>query len=334
MAFTDSTIHSAIPDAIRARNLRLSVNELLRKNLGQSIEIARKVFPSQAGAATEILKKLDPARHISPKIFVLHWQLTSALREQNAAQASIALSHLAEAVRREILHADSFTVSTIEWDEIDAATVQYLCRTDGPRGSNGEIPEMLPLRRSDYDNFVVATQEALALLLKAHPEMYGEFQELVTSIRLYEPRHVGSMSSPRSFGVMYIYKPHTEDSLKDLPLYYLNHITHETSHIALNAVMTQGKLILNDPSERFSSPVRPDARPMDGVYHAAFVLSRVALVQSQPIVKERPATAETQETTLKSFWAAYETVAAHGKLTEAGQQVIESCRELVESLEA
>jgi hypothetical protein len=322
-------IHNAFPQAARGHFLRLSVNELLRKNLRQAIEAAQSVFPFQTKLALAAVEGLDTARHIAPEIFVFHWQMTSALREQDTALVSATLASLALAAERGHLHTDDISISNLPRDAIDAASAHYLCRPGGPRGSEGQISEMLPLNGSDYNELTIAAREALTLLAQASPEMYGEFLELATSVRLFEQKFVGSMSSPRSFGVMHICKPGEQD---DLPLYYLNNITHETSHIALNAVMTQGQLILNDPSERFSSPLRPDARPMDGIYHAAFVLSRIALVQSQPVVKQRPATAQLQENTLNFFWAAYKTITEEGKLTEAGHKVIESCREVVDSI--
>ncbi len=58
---------------------------------------------------------------------------------------------------------------------------------------------------------------------------------------------------------------------------YLRTIVHETAHLILFAVARDEPLVLNDVSERKASPLREDARPIDGIFHAAFVSAREAL---------------------------------------------------------
>ncbi len=58
-------------------------------------------------------------------------------------------------------------------------------------------------------------------------------------------------------------------------MYFLDHITHETSHLVLHTLMNVDPLITNGHAQRFDAPIRPDPRPLYGIYHATFVLSRI-----------------------------------------------------------
>lgn len=160
--------------------------------------------------------------------------------------------------------------------------------------------------------------------------MHGEVTELVSSIRLYEQQHIGSVSSPRSFGLMHLHLPTSDAEIADPTACFVDRITHETSHIALNAVMTHDKLVLNDPTERFSSPLRTDPRPLVGIYHGTFVLSRVVHVLSRARRHhDTPALTTTLDRLTAAFHDAHGTVTKNGRLSAAGGEILDSCEKLV-----
>ena len=66
------------------------------------------------------------------------------------------------------------------------------------------------------------------------------------------------------------------EGLFDLP-YGVPHqrIAHEATHNLLFGLCADGPLADNDDGERHASPLRPDARPIDGVLHATCVSARV-----------------------------------------------------------
>lgn len=62
---------------------------------------------------------------------------------------------------------------------------------------------------------------------------------------------------------------------------YLPRLVHEYSHNLLFGLARNGPLVLNEPQERYPSPLRQQLRPMDGIFHAAFVSAReVAALRS------------------------------------------------------
>src|SRR5206468_121331 len=57
--------------------------------------------------------------------------------------------------------------------------------------------------------------------------------------------------------------------------YYLEHIVHECAHQHLFALQLIDPVVLNDKNELFDAPIRLQKRPMDGIFHACFVLARM-----------------------------------------------------------
>ena len=58
-------------------------------------------------------------------------------------------------------------------------------------------------------------------------------------------------------------------------------LVHESSHVLLFGVSADGALTENSGSERYDSPLRADKRPIDGIFHACFVATRVHLAMSR-----------------------------------------------------
>jgi HEXXH motif-containing protein len=67
-----------------------------------------------------------------------------------------------------------------------------------------------------------------------------------------------SASYQEAIGTIYL-------SLHPSPLTMAEAIVHEVSHNKLNVLFEQDAVIENDPNETYTSPVRPDPRPIHGV---------------------------------------------------------------------
>ncbi len=52
-------------------------------------------------------------------------------------------------------------------------------------------------------------------------------------------------------------------------------LLHETAHQLLFGLSLDQPVVENDVEERYASPLRPDPRPMDGIFHATFVCARM-----------------------------------------------------------
>ena len=62
---------------------------------------------------------------------------------------------------------------------------------------------------------------------------------------------------------------------KRTPLVLAETLVHESAHSLLFALSSDDHRVLNPPTELHKSPLRLDPRPLDGIYHAVFVLARM-----------------------------------------------------------
>jgi HEXXH motif-containing protein len=91
-------------------------------------------------------------------------------------------------------------------------------------------------------------------------------------------------------------------------------LAHESGHNLLFGFCASGPLIENTDDEMFSSPLRTDPRPMDGVVHATYVVSRMHQTISRLL--DAGVLSETEQA------AALDDLAAHRRNFAAGDQVI------------
>ena len=109
-------------------------------------------------------------------------------------------------------------------------------------------------------------------------------------------------------------------------------LIHESSHLKLFSAYLDDEIVLNDPNEVYSSPLRREARPMNGIYHAAFVLARmVSFMHNLRTTGQAGAVIGTGLAALDSringavqgFEAAYDVISSQGQLTSLGRTIIE-----------
>jgi hypothetical protein len=109
-------------------------------------------------------------------------------------------------------------------------------------------------------------------------------------------------------------------------------LAHESGHNLLFGLCADGPLHTNDDDERFSSPLRIDPRPMDGIIHAAYVTARMHQSVQRLLDAGVLNAAQTEEartavvTSAKRFAMGMDTVDRDAKLTSLGQTVMDNAR--------
>ncbi len=110
-------------------------------------------------------------------------------------------------------------------------------------------------------------------------------------------------------------------------------LAHEAGHLLLFAEAVDGPLVENPESERFSSPLRHDPRPMDGIFHATFVTARMHLAARA--IYERGGLSDTDKERLRqaifthemNFDGGVETLRQHAALTKLGYETLSGAEE-------
>ena len=124
--------------------------------------------------------------------------------------------------------------------------------------------------------WVATLREALAIVERTLPDFRAEIDLLlqhVVPVGFDAESHL-SASYRESLGTIYV-------SLHPNPLTMAEAIIHEVSHNKLNALLELDPLLRNGYTETYTSPVRPDPRPLMGVLLAVHAFQPVARMLEQ-----------------------------------------------------
>ena len=109
-------------------------------------------------------------------------------------------------------------------------------------------------------------------------------------------------------------------------------LAHESGHNLLFGFCASGPLIENPDDELFSSPLRSDPRPMDGVFHATYVVARMhqtlsRLLDAGVLDQGQIEAARTDlDVHRRNFHAGDEVIRGSARLTEIGRTAITAAR--------
>lgn len=178
---------------------------------------------------------------------------------------------------------------------------------------------------------------AMHWLRKAAPELYGEVEIIVRDIVLSRPdgTNLINYSGASSFALWGALTINAETQREWAQLY--RQIVHEAGHNLLFGIAREQPLVLDDPAERRISPIRADPRPMDGIFHAAFVSAREAYAFEALLNFNEDADAlsdddvqifeDLLELSVLAFWNGVETLRSEANLTELGAKILDDCEE-------
>jgi len=177
---------------------------------------------------------------------------------------------------------------------------------------------------------------AIEHLRAAAPGMAGETEIIVRDIVLAKPGPDSTLnySGATSFGVWGAITINAETQRDWIQLY--RQMVHETAHNLLFGMARDTPLVGADPSVRRRSPIRADLRPLDGIFHAAFVSAREAMALDALLTfHERECSLsqddaeivmETLELSVLAFWDCDATLRNDPDgLTALGDSVLTDC---------
>jgi hypothetical protein len=269
------------PDAAGARQLGRSYRGLLKEELIRAIEHAEAGLEAQVPLLRERIESLDPSKRFSPALFSGLSRIANAFRSESSDSVLDALQWLCSVSRKDLLDSRFRLGSILEehWEEPFVAEIRKPPTDQHQEGDT----RVQPLLETDLSIVDTVYSNALQLIEEADTDMHAEVIEHVTRCKLFQGGGIAALSSPRVFGAIYIRLP--EDGVALGP-YLIEHIIHETSHLALNALMAHDPLLEN-PQAIHSAPIRPDPRPLYQVLHGTFVLARNQRVLGR-LARSRP----------------------------------------------
>lgn len=178
-------------------------------------------------------------------------------------------------------------------------------------------------------------ETAFARLHDCAPELFEEICTIIGEIVIARPdgshrASFGGVSSFALWGAIAI----NFDCTNDWPTCFRS-VVHEAAHNLLFGIARNEPLVADDPAIRRPSPLRDDARPLDGTFHAAFVSARECLALDRLLIcherhgtltpTEVRAVEEMLENSVISFWNCVEVVRRDANPTLLGEQILAEC---------
>lgn len=306
--FLDDWMHSELQDSLVHISERCApVDQSIGERLGATISHLQnggRLMPEAFGAYYELVE-----------------EVTSGRLEDAAKSIALIGSSFAPSSGSPW---QVFTVGMPGSEGIDTAFKRRM----GPN----ERPIFGPVPQSQAEEFQELLEDGLALLEKGMPEIHAEIRAIIRTVLLAQAPDGSDIefdgASHYELWGLVLLNPKFHNSR----LAVAEVLAHECGHSLLFGMMGRELLVHNPYEDRFPSPLRPDPRPMDGIYHATFVSARMALAMEGLAASgllsedERKAALEAAERDRANFASGDSVVRSDGDLTETGKQIIEHAR--------
>ncbi len=302
-----------IPSSNKAIDLSLWINQKLSKSFKHLLEEIKSATDIPVKKSLESVNSLSSGSYINSHFYIAHDTLFQAMQREDITAIKSALL---------TLNTDKhYNPLEVLYDKEFFKLILDLSIIDEPSISINHFKEF----NTEYEEIF----KAFSILEQVDQDAYDETKALLNKIVLCSTKLFKGLSSFRFLGTMLLAVPE-ELPNEEKVVYFLEWIVHETAHMYLHALLTSDPFLLNDPSETYSSPIRPDPRPIIQVLHAAFVLQRVLHVfkkaQNQYPSDETYHKLFTKkfEETKPLFDDALNTVLKNGKTTTIGKEFVQS----------
>jgi HEXXH motif-containing protein len=308
-----------LPDPLRGAACDGAMCGGLRDSLAYLAEVTADEAP-EVGAVLARLSDAPAVMSPRPEAFARYYRMTRALLENRPDAA------LDEARRLAALPARGGNRLLVAGTPGAAEVVALLA--DG----GDALMDLAPVPADDAAAFSRLLDEGRALMARELPDLLGEISAIVNTILLGHGQPGAAMefdgASHYQFWGLLVLNPRHHRT----PLAVAEVLAHEAGHSLLFGLTVEEPLVLNTDEELFSSPLRRDPRPMDGIFHATFVSARMALAMERLAASprlsaaDRAAAAAAAEADRRNFAAGDAVLREHGRLTATGQAVIEAAR--------
>lgn len=306
--------------------LRNSYQKKIIDNSTKIVEYIEKEYDVELSDFVNFLNKIDTNQKLSSKIHNFTVTLESSYANNDVNSIIEILESVVE-LKNDDIYVNSLIIDTFFSEDFDQKVVEILGDQPGVRAIYGQDPEVFALSKDELEYYGDYTKQALKKISTLDKNFYNEIISYINTIRLFKGKIVTGISSILTFGTLYLRVPNKE--IDPVP-YFIDHFTHETSHHHLHALMGFDPLVLNPSSQTFVAPIRRDLRPMYGIYHATFVLSRICRLLKRLNESEGGIYNEHLTKVQNQFILGLETVTNFGDLTDLGKKVLSTCEKTSE----
>ncbi|OJF69308.1 hypothetical protein BK026_11205 [Alteromonas sp. V450] len=308
-----------------------SLDRIMRGNLATSLQYIYTQTSNEMGehekSIQTLIEALKSGQKFSALTFALYTYLVFALTGQSEEKT-------------EDLFALLGRQRPIALDMPQIVTLEAPCfMGEGERLSslmNIEDGTAFLIKTPDVETSVHFEQRLKDVLLtmeKVMPELSNEFYSLVSQIILVESVEGTDVefeggSSYMMWGGLFISVKSYETQAQIIEV-----LAHESAHMLLFGYASEGRLTLNDEQAAYSSPLRPDPRPMEGIYHATFVTARMFLAMQLLLAYPKLDQASRRyanqacKDNIEAYKHGYQIIKEQGELSTIGAEVMKRCHD-------
>jgi HEXXH motif-containing protein len=322
-----------IPSVQNALRARSAIHTRLNESLRHVFEQCAGHVGLDAVRADALLRRVDSGERLPPALFGDFFLLVDAIEHRTLEQVRTALDKIlrhADGPPAPETHVRPFSRRGFSSQEEAEFRRQFVC--DSLRDEQlGHLDE------SSERETLAQFERAIDKLRRHAPRTFAEIRTLACEI---VPAHGSALnglefdgcSSLERWGSILV---NARRRRTDLELSEV--ITHESAHNALFAMAPVNFHVENDPEERYQSPLRLDPRPMNGIYHATFVLARMCFAMRE-VAASPTADAPLRQEALRlasasasMFADGYELLVRHARYTPEGQEIMRDTARYMES---
>lgn len=301
-----------------------ALDQRMRERLADTLDYLFSEIGEPLGVGADETSRLTAdirSRGQSPNRFGAYYELVLAVENDDL-----------EAARR--LAGELFAGS--EPGRIRVASIEERSEAEVARYRRLLIPEPSMAAQPDpqlLSETLDRTEQAFRLLDRGFPGMAAEIRQLLREIVIAagpeDPKapSFDGASSYMMWGAILLNARGQKNVLDTAQA-----LAHESGHNLLFGFCASGSLVENEDEELFSSPLRADPRPMDGVFHATYVVARMHQTLSRLLEagvvpeSEMEAALADLKAHRRNFDAGDQVIRGSGKLTALGAEVIETAR--------
>lgn len=316
-------LFEALPCKKRAFFLRTTLNQSLISSLLCLLEAAQDVLPPDVYQSSfKNLNSLNTEEKISSFLYALNSDFLQAFSSEDIPTIQKVVQNIAD---------HKFQIEGINFFSIGdlASYHQELFKKIAVFEIPGDVSFInSPLEQ--HQKIKSLFQQGLALISKSCSDLYEEIEMFLGEILTFDSPKMKYGSSFNLFGMIYIRESFPFNTIVDV----VDALAHEAGHIHLYSLSADDPLVLNPPEERYTAPLRTDKRPLIGIYHASFVVSRIlyalrALYSHKLLSEEEQAYCATLIEAYKVKYAlGFETVQKHATMSQLGQDILRSTFQL------
>lgn len=308
------------------KNLRSDFNKSLINSLIYLMKACEQALDLELyNQVNTKLNKLNSNLKNSGFLSVIHLKLYNEVKKKNVLGVN--------EICYEFIN-KNFSVSKIKY--INLSNLKFFYRDVIENICSSELDrynEYYFLSDTNFKNSVIMIEKGLEILKDNFFNFYEEAIDLISEFLILNAKGIQAGTSLDLFGMVHKNYTYRMDKITDI----LDFIIHEQSHLYLHLIIENNVLVKN-PLVKYESPLRNTKRPLIGIYHATFVLSRIIYILLNSQEKNLLPLSEIDysksliEFYIKRFYIGFNILENHAEMTDLGRQIIYSTKNLVESV--